>query len=522
MSFLATPGFAFAKNWLFFYPSMIMFVTGIGAMYFFVPLFRKVSAPSGYEYLEKRFGTWARLYAAFGFLIFNGLRVGVVLYATSLALHVVLGVDILTITLVLGIATTLYTMAGGFEAVIWSEMLQVVLLFAGAAVLVPMALNLIDGGFMTVIDMGMAADKFSPGSLEWSWVEATLWVMIISNVFSTISEYSTRQDFIQRYRAAKSTNHARLAIFIGAATIIPIWGYFHFLGTSLWTYYEINPDPVVAQMLVDSTPEKIVPYFIVTQIPNGLRGLVMGAILMATLSTLAPMINACSVTFMDDFYKRLMVKNASDKHYLLCSRVSTIFLGVLMIVIAILFDQLRSNTLQEFNYILALVVSAGMMGLFFVGFFSRRVSGKAAGLALLLTISFMLLWLVVKEEKFTPAVPYLLVISLLVFLTAVLAYYKKRLGSKTVLSVTAYSTVLLTFALLVLKSAWWSENAVLVSEKAPNLLWTCVLTNSFFMIAALILGRLFPKASSDLSDVTWQGLQEKIKAQEAAGLLAKE
>ena len=459
MTFLATPGFAFKKDYLYFYPSLAMILTGFVAMYYFVPLFRKVTAPSGYEYLEKRFGVWARVYAAVGFLLFNILRSGVVLYATSLALSVVLGYDIVAIMLALGILATLYTMAGGFEAVIWSEMLQVVLLFVGAAVLVPTALNLIDGGAATVWKMGAPAGKFGAGSLEWSFTEATLWVMLISNLFSTLAEYSTRQDFIQRYRAAKSLGHARLAILVGALTIIPTWGYFHFLGTSLWAYYEINPDPAVTAML--DKPEGIVPYFVATQIPNGFRGLVMGAILMATLSTLAPLLNALAVTWMDDFHKRFINRKAADRHYLLLSRLTTALFGVGMIGVGVMFHSWRSGTLQDFNYILALVVSAGMMGLFFIGFFGRWVSGKAAGTAMALTVSLMALWLVADSAMFKKAYP-------------------------------------------------------AVAPYVPNLLWTCVLTNTFFMVSAGLLGWVFPKPSNDLSDVTWHGLREKVRAAEAA------
>ena len=210
------------------------------------------------------------------------------------------------------------------------------------------------------------------------------------------------------------------------------------------------------------------PYFISTQIPNGLRGLVMGAMLMATLSTLAPMINACSVTWMDDFFKRLFVRNASEKSYLLFSRITTVLLGVVMIVIAYLFHSLRNNTLQEFNYILSLVVSAGMMGLFFIGFFSRWVSGKAAGVAMILTISLMVLW-------------------------------------------------------LVLDSAWGKQTFPQIAPYVPNLLWTCVLSNSFFMVAAMILGLFFPKPSNDsLRMTTWQGLQAQIREQEAAAAKNKD
>lgn len=246
MSFLAIPGFSFKEDYRWVAPSLTFSLMAVFAMVVLVPLFRRVKTPSGYSFLEQRFGTWARVYAAGGFLLFNILRLGVVLYVTCLSLEVFLGIPALWLMLILGCVAMAYTVAGGFEAVVWTEFFQAIVLVSGALILVPAALHFIPGGLHAVFDMAIPNGKMSLGSTRFTLAEKTVWVMICASLFYNASDFTTRQDFIQRYRAARTTGQARIALAIGAFTVVPIWLYFNFLGTTLWAYYQLHPDPIVA------------------------------------------------------------------------------------------------------------------------------------------------------------------------------------------------------------------------------------------------------------------------------------
>lgn len=404
MTFLAIPGFSFKEDLRWLVPSFSFFLMGVFAIIVLIPFFRKCTTPSGYTFLEERFGKWARIYAAGGFLLFNAMRLGVVLYVTCLALEVFFGISAVWLMLILGVSTTLYSRSGGFEAVLWTEFFQAIILIIGALVIVPAVLFQIPGGLETVYDKAMSAGKLSLGSFEFNLVDKTVWVMIVSNLFLHASDYATRQDFIQRYRAPRNMKQARIAVAIGAITVVPIWLYFNFLGTTLWTYYSMNPDPVVAEFTARA-PEKIVPYFMMSQLPPMLTGVVLGAILMASLSTLAPILNACAVTWVGDFHHRFFPHTGNAVDDLRLGRRTTTALGVVMIGLALLIHMMRTQTLQDLQATGQMLFSAGVFGIFLIGFFGHHIRARATMYAAICTLSLVILWFLGRTLGWAAWVP---------------------------------------------------------------------------------------------------------------------
>ncbi|MDR2674378.1 MAG: hypothetical protein LBC18_05790 [Opitutaceae bacterium] len=406
MTFLAIPGFSFKEDYRWVVPSFSFLIMAVFAIVVLIPFFRKASTPSGYAFLERRFGAWARVYAAGGFLLFNVLRLGVVLYVTCLSLEVFFGIPAIWLMLILGIAATLYAMMGGFEAVVWTEFFQAIVLVAGAVIMVPVVLHAIPGGMGTVFDLAgpLGKNKMAFGSFEFTFVEKTVWVMVLASLFYNASDYATRQDFIQRYRAPKDMRQARIAVAIGAVTVVPVWLYFNFLGTTLWTYYKVNPDPAVAEFTV-SAPEKIVPYFMASQLPPVVTGLVLGAVLMAALSTLAPILNACAVTWAGDFHHRFFRGPAEALDELKLGRATTRALGVIMIALALLIHVLRTQTLQDLQATGQMLFSAGLFGLFLIGFFGHRISARASLCAAVCTVGLVLAWFAAHTWKWAAWAP---------------------------------------------------------------------------------------------------------------------
>lgn len=391
MTFLAIPAFSFKEDYRWVVPSFSFLIMAIFAMIVLVPFFRKITTPSGYAFLEQRFGPWARVYAAGGFMLFKVLRLGIVLYITCLSLEVFLGISAIWLMIVIGAVATAYTVSGGFEAVIWTEFFQAIILILGALLLVPAALLLIPGGVDTIVNLAQPAGKMSLGSTHFTLTEKTLWVMILASLFGGASDFATRQDFIQRYRAVSSATQARIALGIAALTVVPIWLYFNFLGTTLWSFYQLNPDPVVAGF-AEMSPEKIVPYFMATHLPTGVNGMVLAAILMASLSTTAASLNACAVTWVDDFQGRFLTRIKNQKQYLRQSRITTGVLGGLMVLLGILIYAWRTQTLQDLQALGAMVLSAGLFGLFLIGFFSTRIGSRSALWASVCTVALVAAW----------------------------------------------------------------------------------------------------------------------------------
>src|SRR5690625_3482289 len=134
ISFLALPGNAYLTNWNAFVFSLSIPLALVVAVKYFVPLYRRINSPSAYTYLETRFGPWARIYVSVCYLLTQLMRVGTILYLLALALHAIVGWDIITIIIITGITVTIYSLLGGFQAVVWTDAIQGIILIAGALV----------------------------------------------------------------------------------------------------------------------------------------------------------------------------------------------------------------------------------------------------------------------------------------------------------------------------------------------------------------------------------------------------
>ncbi len=517
MTFLALPGYTFKEDWFWVLPSFCFLILGVLSAYFIVPFFRRVQTPSGYAFLEQRYGTWARVYAAVGFMTFNLMRLGIVLYVTSIALEEFLPVagalrafegamggdlpwlfhePIFWVILILGAVATLYTMFGGLEAVIWTDFFQSMLFIFGGATLLPIILYQISqvtdvsflGGFSEIFTRAAEAGKLSIGSTELTLGEVdgkkTLWVVMISTLFVNANDYTTRQDFIQRYRAPKDLFNARFAVILGACTVVPIWLYFNFLGTSLWVYYDIAPDATV-DAFRNIAPEKIVPYFMAQYLPVGLKGFFLAAILTASLSTMAPMLNACTVTWVDDFYHRFIVRNKPDMHYVRVGRVSTCLIGVFMVTSATLIYVWRSQTLQNMHATLAMICSIGLFGLFMVGFFSKGVGNRAAFCASSIVVPLGLLWSAfyfIKNSEGFPA-------SFGGWL------HENFLGGGSASLEEVIASV--------------SQFHANMDNWVPDIFWLTVFMNLLMIGLALLFSKIFPQEKKELKNLTIHTVDQK-------------
>src|SRR5690606_27777464 len=197
VTFLAYPGDAFAGNWVRLVQGLMVPIVVLAGIGFVVPLYRNVIGLSAYEYFEKRFGYFARLYSSLGFVLAHFSKMGSVFFLLALAVASMTGIDTYTVIWVVGIAIIVLTLLGGMEAVIWLDVVQgFLLIFGGLLALFIIVLN-IDGGLGTIFSVAAAENKMSLGSLDWDFVNLTFWVMAINGVFYTIQKYGTDQTIVQ-------------------------------------------------------------------------------------------------------------------------------------------------------------------------------------------------------------------------------------------------------------------------------------------------------------------------------------
>ncbi len=308
------------------------------AVRWFVPLYRSGDEISAYYHLEQRFGPWARTYALLCYVLSQLARIGTILYLVALALSPLTGWDIRTIILVTGVLVTIYTLLGGIEAVIWTDVAQSFVLIAGACSVRALCLTgMPDGSGAVVRDrqrqrqiQSLGSFSLSPSSL--TLPEPTFWIVLIYGVFINLQNFGIDQSFVQRYITAKSDRDAKFSVWL-ATLLFPIMSaVFFFIGTGLFSLYQANPEMLSEVQMQVAEPrcwsatasrsptrrsprrpptlkpadigDKVLPHFIVNKLPTGLAGLLIAAIFAAAMSSMDTSLNSSATLYLCDVHKR--------------------------------------------------------------------------------------------------------------------------------------------------------------------------------------------------------------------------
>lgn len=379
ISFLALPGSAYAGNWNAFVFSLSLPFAALIAVTYFIPYYRKHREVSAYHHLEKRFGPWARLYTGIAYLLMQAVRMGAVMFLMALPLEALLGWDIRIIILITGISVIIYSLIGGIVAIIWADAVQSVILMGGALLCAALMLFRMPEGVGQLFAIAAEHSKFSLGSFGPILTERTFWVVLIYGVFINLNNFGIDQNYVQRYVASKSDAEARKSLWLGALLYIPVSAVFFFIGTALFAFYAVHPDQLPPELLEEGTGDRIFPYFIVSQLPPGLTGLLIAAIFAAAMSTISTSLNSSATILMTDVYKRYLRPDATEKGMMTALYVSTLIWGVLGTLIALAL--IRAEQILDAWWKLQGIFAGGMLGLFLLGMVSRRANNPAAAVA---------------------------------------------------------------------------------------------------------------------------------------------
>ncbi len=368
ITFLAYPGDGFAGNWVRLVQGLMVPVVVLLGIWFIVPMYRKVIGLSAYEYFEKRFGYFARLYSSLGFILAHFSKMGSVFFLLSLAVASMMGIDTVTVILVLGIAVIVLTLLGGMQAVIWLDVIQGFLLIIGGLVTLLVIGLKLDGGLATVFSVGAAEGKMNLGSLDWGFVELTFWVMAINGIFYTIQKYGTDQTIVQRYLAARSDKEAVRASITGVAMVVPVWTIFMFIGTALYVFYQGG-----ASLPEGVRSDAVFPHFILNELPVGLVGLIIAALMAAAISSLDSDLNCLAAVGVDDFYKKIK-PNSSDAERVRIGKILVVVSGIGAIIVALVYVAAGSKGVLATVFALYAIFSGGIAGMLILGLFVPRAN----------------------------------------------------------------------------------------------------------------------------------------------------
>ncbi|MEZ6107517.1 MAG: sodium:solute symporter [Pirellulaceae bacterium] len=414
ITFIGNPGKAFQDNWNGWVFSLSLPLAGWIAVRVFVPFYRRGSALSAYEHLEQRFGLWARSYVSLLYLLMQVARSGMILSGVSLAVSQLTGLPMSTVIVIAGALITLYTMLGGIEAVIWTDVVQSLVLGVGALVILAMILLKLPEGPGSLMSVAGEANKLSLGSWEANFVEPTIWVMLIYGVAINLTNFGIDQSYVQRFLTAKDDAAAARSVWIGVILYVPISLVFFLIGSSLWTldrtderaFAELR-EQVIEQRVdvgtgsVDRTEEttepslsvpatvsdeelgdKVLPFFIVHHLPMGLTGLLIAAIIAAAMSSVDTSLNSSATVFLQDFYKRYLNAQASETVQMRVLYGATLCIGLAGIGVGLFAASHKSLLDVWWNW--SGLLAGGMLGLFLLSVFAHRAWMGPALLAAIL------------------------------------------------------------------------------------------------------------------------------------------
>ncbi len=372
ISYIALPGQAFLTNWNPFVFSLSLPVAAYMTVRFFVPLYRKVNSPSAYTYLEFRFGPWAKYYASAMYLFTQLMRTGTILFLLALTLNIISGWDMITVIIITGLSVMIYAILGGIQAVIWTDAIQGLILIAGAVVTLIVILLSMPEGTGQVFSIASENSKFSLGSFGSSLSESTFWVVLIYGLFINLQNFGIDQNYIQRYLTASSDKEAKRSALWGGLIYIPVSMLFLLIGTALFSYYKVNTG-----MLPDNfQADRILPFFIVHNLPVGLKGILIASIFAAGMSTVSTSINSSATVILNDYFKKKTSPERKGKSEMMILYVSSFVFSLVSIGIAVAMIGVQSAL--EAWWKLASVFSGGMLGLFLLGFFTEKTGNKSA------------------------------------------------------------------------------------------------------------------------------------------------
>jgi solute:Na+ symporter, SSS family len=373
ITFLAIPAKVYSEDWTYFLSNMMIIAVAPVVVFFFLPFYRRLHLTTAYEYLEQRFNPAARLFAAAAFCLLQLGRMGIVLFLPSLALAAVTGLNVYTCILLMGALATLYTVIGGIEAVIWTDVAQVIVLVFGALLSLVLIAGRIDGGFGTIVSTGVADGKFHIFNWDWDLTTTTVWVVVLGNFFAHLIPYSADQSVVQRYLTTPDEKQAARSIWTNAVLVFPATLLFFTLGTALYVFFKTHPQALAPNLATDA----VFPWFIANSLPPGIAGIVIAAVFAAAMSSLDSSMNSVATVLTTDFYRRFKPA-VSDSACLKLARGLTVLLGVIGTGTAMwLAGSDIKSVWDQFLKILGLF-GGSLGGLFVLGIFTRRANGTGA------------------------------------------------------------------------------------------------------------------------------------------------
>jgi SSS family solute:Na+ symporter len=422
LTIISTPGLGYAGNLGFLQLVFGYLIARILISLILIPAYFRGRLATAYQLIQQRFGSRAKTAAGLIFLVGRSLAEGVRVYAVAIVIGVILAalppgwrLPWTPAEVLAGIAalTLVYTFAGGLRAVVWTDVLQMGIYVAGAVLSLGLLLHAVPGGWAAVEATAAAhGHKLRIFDFQLSWTTTyTFWSGLFGGTFLTMATHGTDQLMVQRLLAARSQRESVWALLASWFVIVLQFALFLVIGVALFAYAQTRPLPEAAGSF--GRYDRLYPQFVAAHLPAGVAGLVLAAILAASMSNLSAALNALSSSSILDFYKPWLAPGRSERHYLWISRLATVFWMLVMGVVA--YESRHSRSVLESGLAILSYPFSGLLGMFLLGTLTRTatewgaIGGMAVGIAATLALSRLgvaYTWFVVAGTVITFGVGY--------------------------------------------------------------------------------------------------------------------
>jgi SSS family solute:Na+ symporter len=381
ITFMAIPAKSFVTDWSFFFLNIAAILITPVIAFIFIPFFNKLKIKTAYQYLENRFNYSARAFGSLSFILFQLGRIGIVLLLPALAISIVTGIPVETSILIMGLLCIVYTTFGGIEAVIWTDVLQVIVLLGGSVLAVIWIMIHTETSFGDMITYASENDKFNITNMDFNFTQSTFWVVFIGGLASAMVTQGTDQTIVQRFLTSSSVKDSQKTLYTNAVLTLPATIIFFGIGTLLFIFYSEMPAALSPSI---SNNDSIFPWYIVRELPIGVSGLLVAGIFSAAMSSISSSLNSVSTAYCNDFHLHFK-PNVSDKKLLKIARLATVVTGLLGLLLALWMASSNIKSLWDQFYRFLGLFTGGLGGMFLLGMLTKKANSKGTLLGLLMS-----------------------------------------------------------------------------------------------------------------------------------------
>ena len=399
VTIISVPATAYSENWEYAQFFVGSSLAKFAVAFLFIPAFYRYDVTTIYEFLAHRFGRKSQVTASVFFFVTRLLGSGVRLMVAALAVSVLMGWPLVPTIALFIVVAILYIATGGVTAIVWTNVFQALMFLGAGALTLGYLLTQIDGGIGAVVAVAGGAGRLNvvnwgptPGDADfWRRIltdQNIVWVALLNGLIGSMAAFGTDHDLMQRLLTVETRRESQWTLSLTPLGTLVTLAIYLGLGAALYTFYAQHPGLPV------SRPDEILPHFVRQVMPAVLRGLMLSAIVLASIDS---PLGSLSASFVTDIYRPLLVRSAPERHYLLVSRVAVVVFGLVLGAIAHFFSAFDRILWLAFK--IAGVTFGSLLGVFLLGLLSRRRVADGANVAAMIVMALVNLALLVLSEK---------------------------------------------------------------------------------------------------------------------------